>query len=32
MALNEGMFTSNNNGYETPQWLFDHFNSLFHFF
>ena len=25
------MFTSNNYDYETPQWLYDHFNNIFHF-
>ncbi len=29
--INEGLFSSSNIEYETPQWLFDHFNSLFNF-
>lgn len=29
--LNEGMFSSSGKEYETPQWLFDHFNSIFNF-
>jgi site-specific DNA-methyltransferase (adenine-specific) len=31
MALNSGMMSSNKDDWETPKWLFDRLDGIFHF-